>query len=110
MPASSATKILLEANLVLKYSCGEKTIEPKLVSLRLNKITEGPDRLVIATQTEPRGRIARQAERLDGTQIILFHPEPRLGDAKVAFIGPDENEVQPRSNSSGSKRSQLGAG
>jgi hypothetical protein len=105
LPASSATKILLEANLVLKYSRGEKTIEQKNVNLKLDKITAGPNPLVIATQSDAGLMFGRQGGMQPGTQVILYHQGPMLGVKKIAFIGPDGNEIQTRISGSGSSGS-----
>ena len=105
LPASSATKILLEANLVLKYSRGEKTVEQKNVNLKLDKITAGPNPLIIATQSDAGQMFGRQGGMQAGTQVILYHLGPRLGVKKLAFIGPDGNEIQSTSNGSGSNGS-----
>ena len=105
LPASSATKILLEANLVLKYSRGEKTVEQKNVNLKLDKITAGPYPLIIATQSDAGLMFGRQGGMQAGTQVILYHQGPLLGVKKVAFIGPDGNEIQSRISGSGSSGS-----
>ena len=105
LPASSATKILLEASLVLKYSRGEKTVEQKNVNLKLDKITAGPHPLVIATQSDAGVMFGRQGGMQAGTQVILYHQGPMLGVKKIAFIGPDGNEIQARVGGSGSSGS-----
>ena len=105
LPASSATKILLEANLVLKYSRGEKTVEQKNVNLKLDKITAGPYPLIIATQSDAGVMFGRQGGMQAGTQVILYHQGPMLGVKKIAFIGPDGNEIQARISGSGSSGS-----
>jgi hypothetical protein len=105
LPASSATKILLEANLVLKYSRGEKIVEQKNVNLKLDKITAGANPLVIATQSDAGLMFGRQGGMQAGTQVILYHQGPLLGVKKIAFIGPDGNEIQTRQSGSGSSGS-----
>ncbi len=105
LPASSATKILLEANLVLKYSRGEKTVEQKNVNLKLDKISAGPNPLVIATQSDGGVMFGRQGGMQAGTQVILYHQGPLLGVKKITFIGPDGNEIQSRISGSGSSGS-----
>jgi hypothetical protein len=105
LPASSATKILLEANLVLRYSRGEKTVEQKNVNLKLDKITASPNPLVIATQSDAGLMFGRQGGMQAGTQVILYHQGPMHGVRKIAFIGPDGNEIQSRISGSGSSGS-----
>jgi hypothetical protein len=105
LPASSATKIVLEANLVLKYSRGEKTVEQKNVNLKLDKITAGTNPLIIATQSDAGVMFGRQGGMQAGTQVILYHQGPLLGVKKIAFIGPDGNEIQSRISGSGSSGS-----
>jgi hypothetical protein len=103
LPASSANKILLDANLVLKYSRGERTVEQKNVNLKLDKITVGPFPMIIATSSDARMMMmGRQAGVQDAIQVMLFHQGPLQGIKKVAFIGPDDNEIQSMPSGSGS--------
>jgi hypothetical protein len=104
LPSSSSSKILLEANLVLKYMRGEKIIEQKNVNLKLDKITAGPVPLVIASQSgnEAMMMMGRQPGFQAAMQVTVFHQGPQLGVRKLAFIGPDGNEIKSRPSGGGS--------
>ena len=64
-----------------------------------------PILLIIATQSDAGVMIGRQGGMQAGTQVILYHQGPMLGVKKVAFIGPDGNEIQSRISGSGSSGS-----
>jgi hypothetical protein len=102
LPASSASKILLDANLVVKYARGERTVEQKNVNLKLDKITVGPIPMIVATQSDAEAMMGRGIGMQAGMQVLLFHQGPQLGIKKLAFIGPDGNEIQAQMNGSGS--------
>ncbi len=105
LPANGANKIFVEANLVLKYLRGEKTVEQNNVNLKLDRITASPFPLIIASQSEDDAMMGRQFGMQAGTQVILFHQGPLLGVRRIAFIGPDGNEIQSTVNGSGSSGS-----
>jgi hypothetical protein len=97
-PAGGATRLSLEADLVMRLGIGEKTIEQKNVNLKADTITVGPSPLLIMSQ-EPDERMGQPA----GTQIALFHQGPVKREfRKIAFIGPDGQEIQQNANGSGS--------
>jgi hypothetical protein len=58
--------------------------------------------MIIATQSDARMMMGRQAGMQDFTQVMLFHQGPLQGIKKVAFIGPDDNEIQSMPSGSGS--------
>ena len=96
-PAGGANRLWLDADLVMRYGYGEKTIEQKNVNLKIDTITVGPSPLVVMTQ-EPIDGMGQD----NGTQVILFHQGPIQRDIKnVAFIGPDGTEIQTRGSGSG---------
>ncbi len=105
LPASTATKITLEANLVVKYSSGERTVEQKNVDLKMDKITASPVPLVIARQQDPNMMIQRMGGAQNGTQVILFYQGDLLGIRKIAFIDADGNEIQAMNSGGGSNGS-----
>jgi hypothetical protein len=98
LPAGGATRVSVEAVLVVRYAKGEKTIEQKGVNLKLDKFTAGPYPLIVASQDDA-NRMMGQA---GGMQVILFHQGPMRDIKKVAFIGPDGEEIQSRQSGSGS--------
>jgi hypothetical protein len=96
-PAGGANRLLLEADLVMRFGQGEKTVEQKNVNLKFDTITVGPSPLIIMTQ-EPGDGIGRA----NGMQVILFHQGPVEREIKkVAFIGPDGKEIQTQASGSG---------
>jgi hypothetical protein len=105
LPAMGAGKILLEANLVLKHSRGEKTVEQKNVNLKLDKITAAPFPLIVASQSEDDGMAAGMRGVPNGTQIMLFHQGPLQGIKKITFVGADGNEIQAMNSGGGSSGS-----
>jgi hypothetical protein len=105
LPAGTATKITLEANLVVKYSSGERTVEQKNVDLKMDKITASPVPLIIARQQDPNMMIRRMGGVQDGTQVILFYQGDLLGIKKIAFVDADGNEIQAMSSGGGSNGS-----
>jgi hypothetical protein len=52
VPASGANRLLLDADLVVKYGRGERLVEQKDVNLKVDKITVGPSPLVVMSQVE----------------------------------------------------------
>jgi hypothetical protein len=96
LPAGGANRIQLEAVLAVKYGRGERTVEQKNVNLKMDKLTVGPVPLIIMSQDG-----AGQAMMHSGTQVSLFHHEPLREIRKVAFIGPDGEEIQTRGTSGG---------
>ena len=93
LPAGGANRLLLEAVLVVRYGRGEKTIEQKNVDLKVDKVTVGPIPLVVMSQDEAgQGMMQRS-----GTQVTLLHLGPLREIKKVAFIGPDGEEIPTRS-------------
>ncbi len=98
LPAGGATRVSVEVVLVVKYAKGEKTIEQKGVDLKLDKLAVGPYSLVVMTQDDANQRIGQPG----GMQVILFRQGPMRDIKKVAFIGPDGEEIQSRQSGSGS--------
>ncbi|MFO0891796.1 MAG: hypothetical protein U0790_21990 [Isosphaeraceae bacterium] len=105
LPASGAAKILLEADLALKYSRGERFVEQKGVNLRLDKITAGTVPMIVATQSDDQEMMGMQPGGQKGMQVILFHQGPMEGIKNVAFIGPDGAEIQATKGGWGSSGS-----
>jgi hypothetical protein len=103
LPAGGAGKILLEANLVFKFSRGEKTVEQKNVNLKLDKITAAPFPLIVGSQSED-GALGgvRMRGMPNGTQVMLFHQGPIQGIKKITFVGADGNEIQATPSGGGS--------
>ena len=97
LPAGGANRLLLEAVLVVRYGRGEKTIEQKNVDLKLDKLTVGPIPLVVMSQ-DAAGQGIKQRS---GTQVTLLHQGPLREIKKVAFIGPDGEEIPARGNGLG---------
>jgi hypothetical protein len=102
LPAGGATKILLEANLVLKYSSGERTIEQKNVDLNMDKITAAPVPMMIARQQDPGFMVQRVPGMPAGTQVALFYQGNLIGLKKIAFVDADGNEIQATNAGGGS--------
>jgi hypothetical protein len=96
-PAGGANRLLLEAILVLRYARGERTVEQKNVNLKLDKLTAGPYSLVVMSQDDSKTGFVQGG----GTQVILFHQGPLRDIKKVAFIGPDGQEIAARASGSG---------
>jgi hypothetical protein len=96
LPAGGANRLLLETVLVVRYAKGEKTVEQKNVNLKLDKLTAGPYDMVVMRQDD-----ANRGLGQGGTQVILFHQGPMRDLKKVAFIGPDGQEIQARVSGSG---------
>jgi hypothetical protein len=97
LPAGGANRLSLEADIVMRFGHGEKSVEQKNVNLKVDTITVGPSPLLVMTQ-----------EPVDGTgqnnamQVILFHQGSIQRDIKkVEFIGPDGNEIPTRGSGSG---------
>ena len=85
----------------MKYGHGERTVEQKNVNMKVDTITVGPSPLVVMSQDPGDG-----AGQQNGTQVTLFHQGPILREIKkVAFIGPDGEEIQTRGSGSGSSGS-----
>ena len=100
-PAGGANRLSLEADLVMKFGHGEKTVEQKNVNLKLDTITVGPSPLVVMMQEASDGMGQGQIQNT-GMQIILFHQGPLQREIrKVAFIDPDGAEIQSRSSGTG---------
>jgi hypothetical protein len=100
-PASGANRLSLEADLVMKCGRGERTVEQKNLNMKVDTITVGPSPLVIMSQDLGDGSGLQ-----NGTQVTLFHQGPIQREIKkVAFIGPDGEEIQTRGGGSGSSGS-----
>jgi hypothetical protein len=97
LPAGGANRLLLEAILVVRYARGEKTVVQKDVNLKLDKLTAGPYSLVMMSQDDSNRGFGQGG----GTQVILFHQGPLRDIKKVAFIGPDGQEIAARASGSG---------
>ncbi len=97
LPAGGANRLVVETVLVVRYARGEKTFEHKDVSLKLDKFAAGPYSLVVMGQDDSN----RNFGQAGGTQVILFHQGPLRDLKKVAFIGPDGQEIQARVSGSG---------
>jgi hypothetical protein len=99
-PAGGANRLSLEADLVMKFGHGEKTVEQKNVNLKLDTITVAPSPLLVMTQ-EPSGLMEGHIHNA-GMQVILFHQGPLQREIrKVAFIDPHGEEIQARAGGSG---------
>jgi hypothetical protein len=97
-PASGANRLSLEADLVIKFGHGERKVEQKNVNLKGDTIRVGPSPLVVMSQDPSDG-----AGQQNGTQVTLFHHGPIQREIKkVAFIGPDDAEIQTRAGGGGS--------
>ncbi len=105
LPASGASKVFLEANLVLKYHRGDKTFEQKNVNLKLDKFTAGPVPLLIVTDLDAGARMKHQPGVPGFTQVIVFHQGSALDVQKLAFIAPDGNPIQATPSGGGSSGS-----
>jgi hypothetical protein len=98
-PAGGANRLSLEADLVMTFGHGEKTVEQKNVNLHFDTITVGPSPLVVMTQEPADGMGDGQN---NGMQVILFHQGPIQREfRKVAFIGPDGKEIPMQGSGSG---------
>jgi hypothetical protein len=96
-PASGANRLSLEADLVMRFGYGEKTVEQKNVNLKVDTITVGPSPLIVMTQ-EPMDEMGTD----HGTQVLLFHQGSfQRHIRKVAFIGPDGAEITTNATGSG---------
>jgi hypothetical protein len=101
LPAAGANRLSLEADLVMKFGHGERKVEQKNVNLKSDMITAGPSPLVVMSQDRGDG-----AGQQNVTQVTLFHQGPIQREIKkVAFIGPDGEEIQTRGGGSGSSGS-----
>jgi hypothetical protein len=91
LPTGGANRLLLDAVLVVRYGRGERTVEQKNVNLKVDKLTVGPIPMVVfSPDAAGPGRGMIQGE---STQVTLFHHRPLREIKKVAFIGPDGNEI-----------------
>jgi hypothetical protein len=97
LPAGGANRLLLEAILVVRYARGKRTIEQKNVNLKLDKLTAGPYSIVVMSQDDSN----KGFDQGGGTEVILFHQGPLRDIEKVAFIGPDGQEIAARGSGSG---------
>jgi hypothetical protein len=97
LPAGGANRILLETILVIRYAKGEKTVEQKNVDLKLDKLVAGPYSLVVASQDDANRGFGQRG----GTQLLLFHQGPMRDLKKIAFIGPDGQEIKATVSGSG---------
>ena len=97
LPAGGANRLVVETVLVVRYARGEKTFEHKDVSLKLDKFAAGPYSLVVMAQDDSN----RNFGQVGVTQVILFHQGPLRDVKKIAFIGPDGQEIQARVSGSG---------
>ena len=101
LPASGANRLSLEADLVMKFGHGERKVEQKNVNLKGDMIKVGPSPLVVMSQDRGDG-----AGQQNVTQVTLFHQGPIQREIKkVAFIGPDGEEIPSRGSGSGSSGS-----
>jgi hypothetical protein len=97
LPAVGANRLSLEADLVMRFGHGEKTVEQKGVNLKVDTIKVGPSPLVVMTQ-EPVDGMGQD----NGMQVLLFHQGAIQREIKkIAFIGPDGAEIPMRGNGSG---------
>jgi hypothetical protein len=97
LPAGGANRLLLEAILVVRYARGERTVEQKNVNLKLDKLTAGPYSFVVMSQDDSNRGFAQGG----GTLVSLFHQGPLRDIKKVAFIGPDGQEIAARASGGG---------
>jgi hypothetical protein len=97
LPVTGAKELLLDADLVVTYGRGETTVEQKNVNLKMDTVTVGPSPLVVMSQVGAGGGVGQ----MEGTQVIVFHQGPLRDIKKVAFIGPDGEEIQTRGSGSG---------
>jgi hypothetical protein len=97
VPAGGANRLLLEAILVVRYVRGERTVEQKNVNLKLDKLTAGPYSIVVMSQDDSNRGFVQGG----GTQVILFHQGSLRDIKKVAFIGPDGQEIAASVSGSG---------
>jgi hypothetical protein len=98
LPVAGAKGLVLNADLVVKYGHGERTVEQKNVNLKVDKVTVGPSPLVVMSQVEASEVVGQQRE---GTQVIVFHQGPLRDIQKVAFLGPDGDEIPTKASGSG---------
>jgi hypothetical protein len=96
-PATGANGLRLEAELVMKYARGSKTVEQKNVNLKFDTITVGPVPLVVMTQVDDNGGMVQR----DGMQVTIIHQGQLREITKVAFIGADGEEIQTNGTGSG---------
>ena len=96
-PAGGANRLLLEAILVVRYARGERTVEHKNVNLKLDKLNAGPYSMVVMSQDDPNRGIVPGGR----TQVILFHQGSLRDIKKIAFVGPDGQEIAANASGSG---------
>jgi hypothetical protein len=99
LPAGGANRLLLETVLVVRYAKGEKTVEQKHVNLKLDKLAAGPYSMIVASQDDANRGFGQFGQ--GGTQVMLFHQGPLHDLKKIAFIGPDGQEITARVSGSG---------
>ena len=74
-PAGGANRLSLEADLVMRFGHGEKTVEQKNVNLKLDTITVGPSPLVVMMQ-EPSGGMGEGGSRTPACRSSFFIKAP----------------------------------
>jgi hypothetical protein len=97
LPANGASRLLLEAELVMKYGRGEKVVELKNVDLKADKIAAGPVRMLVMIQDRGRGGMGQP----NGTQVAFHHTGPVPELRKLAFFGADGEEIKSMPSGSG---------
>jgi hypothetical protein len=97
LPTGGANRLLLDTVLAVRFARGVKTFEQKNVNLKLDKFTAGPYSLVVMGQLDANGNLGQGGR----TQVVLFHQGPLRDVNKVAFVGPDGEQIQATINGSG---------
>jgi hypothetical protein len=96
-PASGANRLLLDAELVVKYGRGEKVVEQKNVELKADKITISTVPILVMTQN--RGFMGPGMR--NAMQVALFHVGPLNEIRNIAFVGPDGQEIKANPSGTG---------
>jgi hypothetical protein len=96
-PASGANRLLLDAELVVRYGRGEKVIEQKDVNLKADKLTVSPIPMLVMKQ-DPGFMGPGQQNR---AQVVLYHLGPLREIKKIAFFDSDGQEIKSTQSGSG---------
>lgn len=101
LPESGSARLLLEADLVMTYGHGQRTVEQKNVNMKVDTITIGPSPLVLMSHDANDGR-----GQQDGMRVLIFHDGPIMREfQKFTFIGNDGEELKTMGSGSGSSGS-----
>ena len=106
-PAIGANRLLLDAELVMRYGRGERVVEQKNVNLKADKIAAGPG-FPMLVMIQDRG-FAGPGQQ-NPTQLAFFHLGPLREIKKIAFFEADGQEIKANPERSGVAKGPITSG